>query len=510
MTALAPLDEWRALPPPLQRAVLARVAAEHGPAAVAALRYQVEAHRRPSQRLLELDELCDDGEPWRVLIITGEYSGGKTQLATWLTLRAIVEWRVERPRLIAANDDTIRDDLVKADAPSGLLAWLPPWIPREYSPGAAGRGGRLIIDGIEVSLISAAAGANAIGSAAGWVFFDDFAKVAKLNGAAKAEDALASAFKSLRAFPGRMLLPTTPDGAEIVQTIAAGEGMRGVVVLDLGRTEDNRALPPAALDFARGLRKLNMWNTTGGGAFAHVPWAKLRVQAREVPRLKRAIVVVDPNKSQREQACKVGIVGVGIDFRSMVYGLGNRSEVRPPEGPKGWPAQTLDLAEEIEDRHGLPRGSVELAVEMNTPGKNGPALLRAEEKLRSAARGGEAISIRKIHEVTSRPNEPKTKRAEPIVNLCGSPDGTGSQIRMVAGLGEVESSLSGLTDAGQASDEADAFVWGALILTGLDDGRAANKAAAAALARQGAREAWDGFTAAQRSMPRPAFPSNRV
>lgn len=455
---LSPLDEWRALPAPLQLEVVAALAAEHGPQAVAALRWQVEAHRRPVQRIPGLDDLCEDGQPWRVMIISGEFGSGKTQLATWITLRAILDWRVERPRIIAATADTVREDLVNHDAPSGLLAWLPPWVSREWLP-ATGRAGRLTIDGVRVSLLSADAGASTIGSAAGWVLFDDYAKCSNLLGAERAEEALANAFRSLRSSPGRMVLPTTPDGAQMAQDIAGGEGMRGVVTLDLGRTEDNLALPPAALDFAQGLRKMNLWTTEGGGAFAHIQWPKLRV--REAPQLRRAIVFIDPAKSQRSHACKVGIVATGIDGRSIVYGLADRSAQRPPDGPQGWPAATLDLAEEIEDRFGLPPDSVELGIECNTLGQAGPELLRAEERARNGARGRAAVALRKVHVVTSRPRDPKTRRAAPVVNMA-----EGNQVRMLGGLGELESSLSGLTDASTKADAADSFVHGARILVG--------------------------------------------
>ncbi len=502
MTNFAPLDELRALPPPLVRVALARMSAEHGPAAVAALRWQVAAHQREAMRMPALDELCPDGKPWRVLVISGEYGSGKTQLATWLTLRAIVEWRVERPRVIAANADTVRDDLVDPSAPSGLLAWLPPWTPREWQP-SSGRAGRLTIDGIGVSLLSADAGANAIGSAAGWVMFDDFAKCARVLGAARAEEALASAFKSLRSSPGRMILPTTPDGAQMIQDIAGEEGMRGVIVLDLGRTEDNLTLPPAALDFAQGLRRMNLWTTTSGGAFAHIEWNKLRV--REVPRLKRAIVFVDPAKSQRSHACKVGIVATGICHRSTVYGLADRSAQRAPDGPDGWPAAALDLAEELERRHGLPAGTVELGIECNTLGKAGPELLRAAERTLRTSRDEPAIATRKIHEVTSRPGDPKTRRAAPVVEMC-----EGNQVRMLVGLGELESSLSGLTDAGAKSDPADAFVHGARELAGLGDGKAADAARATRAGAAAALAGAAGMGPLNRRIPPPAFSGGTV
>lgn len=486
---VAPLDELRALPPPLQRAVLARIAAEHGPEHVAALRWQIEAHRRPAQVIPSLDDMP------AIWILTGEYGSGKTQLATWVMLRALLDWRVERPRLVGATRETVRDTLVLG--PSGLLPWLPPWISREWQ-WSIGHAGLLRIDGIEVSCLSADAGSQAIGSGAGFVLFDDYAKCVETLGEKQAERALIASFKSLREAPGKMILPTTPDGAELVLDLARAEGMRGVEVLDLGRTEDNKNnLSPAYVrDVVPNLRRLNRWQQEQRGAFAHIEWSTLRV--REVPRLRRAIVFVDPAKSQRSHACKVGIVGVGIDERATVYGLADRSEQRTPDGPSGWPATTHALAEELEDRYGL---DVELGIETNTLGEAGVELLRAEERARRSARGEKPVSIRRVHKITSKPNDPKTRRAAPIVALAES-----GQVRLLVGLGGVERSLSSLVDEGKKSDEGDAFVAAARILAELNDAKGAEHARR----REAAREAGRGIGEANRSMPAPAFSGDLV
>ena len=487
----APIDELRALPPPLQRATLARLAAEHGPEAVAALRWQIEAHRRPAQRIPKLEELPT------ILVITGEYGTGKTQLATWIFQRAILAWRVHRPRVVAATKGAVEDTVVHGA--SGILSWLPPWVSRSWQT-STGHAGTLTMGGHEVSCISAEAGGNAIGSGSGFVLFDDYAKCVDVLGAARAEEALVAAFKSLREWPGKMLLPTTPDGAEMVLDLAQAEGMRGVGVMDLGRVEDNAGnlARGYVYDIVHNLRKLDRFSKSGAGAFAHIQWPKLRV--REVPQIKRAIAFVDPAKSQRSHACKVGIVGVGIDARATVYGLADRSAQRPPDGEKGWPSATLELAEWLEEEHGLPRNSVELGIECNTLGDAGPELLRAEERARRTARGEQPVAIRKIHKVTSRPRDPKTRRAAPVVGACES-----NQVRMVVGLGELEASLSGLTDGGTKSDAADAFVHGARIVAGWGDEKAGERAATA----QGRRDAFDGFAEAQKRMPAPAYGAPR-
>lgn len=476
---LAPLDELRALPPSLVRVVLEQMAREHGAEAVAALRWQVNAHRRPVQRIPSLEELA------AITVITGEYGTGKTQFASWITLEAIRAWKVERPRIVAATRETVRDTVV--DGPSGLLAWLPPWVPRTWQ-SSTGHAGLLRVDGIEVSCLSADAGAQAIGSGSGWVLFDDYAKCAEVLGARQAEAALVAAFKSLREWPGRMLLPTTPDGAAMIQELASAEGIRGVEVWDLGATEDNRGNLAASYVNAivPNLRALNRWLRSAEGAFSEIDWVRLRV--REVPRLVRVIVFIDPAKSQRSHACKVGIVAVGIDATGTIYGLVDRSDRRLPDGPDGWPAVATTLAEEMERRFGI---RCEMGIECNTLGRSGPEHLRAEEKLRNAAAGRPAISTRTIHEVTSKPNEPKTRRAAPVVALA-----KGGQVRMVAGLGELETSLSGLTDGGAGSDPADAFVHGARELAGLsEDG----------VEVIDHRKMFEGLEEAFEAMPRPTF-----
>jgi hypothetical protein len=413
-------------------------------------------------------------------------------------LRAILDWHVEGPRVIAATKEAVRETVVGGDAGlPGLLSWLPPWIPRSWQ-SSLGYAGLLNVDGREVSCISADAGANAIGSGAGLVLFDDFAKCVQVLGQGRAEAALEAAFKSLRRWPGKMLLPTTPDGTEMVLDLASAEGMRGVRVLDIGPAEHNRGnLAGGYLDdIMHNLRALDRWQKTGQGAFAHIAWPRLRVRQQEVPRLRRIIVFIDPAKSQRSHACKVGIVGVGIDARSTVYGLGNASAQRPPDGPQGWPAAAHDLADELAARYGIDSADVELGIECNTLGAAGPELLRAEERNRSAQR----VAVRKIHAVTSKKGDPKTRRAAPVVALA-----EGNQVRMVVGLGEVESSLSGLKDEGTKADEADAFVYGARILAGLGDGKAADRAREQEQARAARLEAFAGFDEAQERMPAPAW-----
>jgi phage terminase large subunit-like protein len=484
VTGLAPVDELRALPPPLARAVLEKIAAEHGPEAVAALRWQIDAWRRPAQQIVDLSE------PWTVLVITGEFGTGKTWLATQTFVQGILEWGVERPRIICATGAAIEDTVVKG--PSGIGTWLPPWIPWEFQ-SSKGHEGLLRINGIEVSCLSADSPAQAIGSGAGWVFADDVAKWVESCGESGAERAWAAMLKSLREWPGRVVVPTTPDGAAFITSLLTTDELKGVKVLDLGNVEENRGnLSRGYLEHTiANLRAQGLWMKSREGAFSEIRWPDLRVD--RPPPLVSLVVFVDPAKSSRSKSCEVGIVGVGIDARGIVYGLADRSkQMRAGE----WPAAAHDLLEELQDDYrGVPS---RLGIENNAGGEMGAELLRAEERRRRLESGKPGVSVIEIREVTARRNDSKVRRAGPIVALAKS-----GQLRMVRGLGVLEGQLSGLTDDSPGNDRADALVHGARDLAGLGEASEPDTSDAA-------RAAFAGLAEAQRRQPRPVFRGNRV
>ncbi len=484
MNTLAPVDELRALPPPLARAVLERVAAEQGPEVVAALRWQIDAWRRPAQQIVDLSE------PWTVLVVTGEFGTGKTWLATQIFVRGILEWGVERPRIICATGAAIEDTVIKG--PSGIASWLPPWVPFEFQ-SSKGHEGLLRINGVEVSCLSADSPAQAIGSGAGWVFADDVAKWVESCGEAGAERAWAAMLKSLREWPGRAIVPTTPDGASFITSLLTTEELKGVRVLDLGKVEENRGnLSRAYLDHTvANLRAQNLWIQSGGGAFAEVSWPSIRVD--RPPPLRAMAVSIDPARSSRSKSCEVGIVGEGIDARGIVYGLADRSKQM---SAAEWPVAAHDLLEELQADHpGVP---IHFVIENNAGGEMGAELLRAEERRRRLERGKPGVSIIEIREVTARRNDSKVRRAGPIVALAKS-----GQVRMLRGLGVLEGQLSGLTDDATRNDRADAFVHGARDLAGLGEQSEPDTTEAT-------REAFAGLLAAQKTQPKPPFRGNRV
>lgn len=489
-TTIAPVDELRKLPPPLARAVLARVAAEHGPEAVAALRWQIEAWRRPAQQLVDLSE------PWSVLVITGEFGSGKTWLAGRIFTAGILDWKVERPRIVAATGADVEETVV--DGQSGITTWLPPWVPWSWQ-SSKGHEGLLTVNGVKVSCLSADAPAQAIGSGAGWVLADDVAKWVETSGEANAERAWASVLKSLREWPGRAIVPTTPDGASFITSLLTSKQLQGVKVLDLGSSEENRGnLAPAYLEHVANLRAQGLWLKSSGGAFAGLMGDAIRCEWPAV--LEEIAISIDPAKSTRSHACEVGLVATGIDRRGTVYGLADRSK-QMDAGQ--WPAAAHDLLEEMAERYHGAR--IRFVVENNAGGAMPAELLRAEEKIRRLQRGGRAVSMIEIREVTSRKNDGKARRAGPIVALA-----KGGQVRMVRGLGVLEGQLSALADDAPGQDRADAFVHGARDLAGISDDKAATVARREEMATEATRAAFAGLDASRERMPRVDFDLDRA
>lgn len=457
MTHLAPVDELRALPPSLARAVFADLARDLGPGVAAALRFKFDFWARPAQRLPD-----PDGD-WAVCVISGEYGTGKTWLAVQLFLREILSGRAQRPRIICATGPAIEGTVI--DGPSGIRRWLPPHIRCEFMP-SKGHEGVLWIGDVKVSCLSADAPGQAIGEGSDLDLRDDVAKWVISCGAEGAQNAWAAASKSCREGDGRAIVPTTPDGVEFIRALVSGE-RRGVVRIDLGKVESN------ATNLARNfvehvvtdLRAAGLWQALGGAS----PFAKMRFEEHRLdvcPPLVEFCVAIDPALSDGPRACEVGIVGGGRDERSTIHVRHDRSAVLDA-GRDGWPAAAWDLAEELQ--HDYPGVSWHFLVETNR-GRNPPAvLLRGEERVRRLRRGLPEVSVCEIREVRSDKN--KCERATSPARLMVQ-----GQVKLAPGLSVLEGQLRTLTPDGTSSDRADAMVHLVNDQAGLDE-KSAKKAA---------------------------------
>lgn len=461
----APIDRVRSLPPPVARAVLRRLSAAQGPAAVAALRRSVEAHRRPSQRFPRTPR---DLAP--ITVITGPYRSGKSWIAQAIFLHALLNWRVEMPRLIAANEESLAADVIgkrstARERGGGLLDWIPPWVPYTWEP-SIGHAGRLVIDGVEVKCLGAKAGANAVGGpGCGLCLADDFAKWVRLNGAASAEGALQALMSNMSGAPSRLLLPTTPDGASLVMSIARAVG-KGAEVWELPGPEANRhnLSPDYLASIIPGMEAAGLldYGSSEDSPWKNIDFADLRLDV--CPRLVELAVAIDPSKGA---GCEVGIVGGGRDAAGTIHARYDRSE-RCAGGE--WAALAWDLAEQLQIDH--PGAPWHFIVESNTGGRHSDkeAVLRGEEEARTMARnGGRRLpSTCEIRWVRATKN--KCERAQASADLASRKP---PRVRIAQGLGRLEGQLRQLTPLSTKSDAADAGVHLVNDLAGLSDGKSA-------------------------------------
>ena len=462
MTAdLAPVDRLRRLPFPLMLATLRRLEGDLGAEAVAALRYELSNEgsqamfwSRPAQRL------PDPAVRWAIALIIGEYGTGKTWSAVHLFLREILAGRAKRPRIICASGPAIEGTIIKG--PSGILSWLPPSVPREWSP-SKGHAGVLTIDGVAVTCISADAPGQAIGEGSDLDLRDDVAKWVISCGAEGAQKAWVAASKSCREGGGRAIVPTTPDGAEFIRALVAGE-RAGVLTIDLGAVENNRGnLAANFVDLVvRDLRAAGQWNALGESSpFAPVPLESLRLEAP--PELVQLAVAIDTALSSGPNACEVGIVGGGRDERSTVHVLYDASE-RLDGGAAGWPSVAWDLAERLMAEHpGVP---FRFVIETNRGAVPPMDLLRAEERNRNLSRGKPGVSVVEIVAIRSSRNKCERARLPAMIAVQG-------QVRFAYGLLTLFGQLRSLTPDGKNSDRADAAVHLINDLAGLGEKEAA-------------------------------------
>lgn len=455
-SALAPVDQLRALPYPLALATLARLEEELGPEAVAALRHELDATGRQGGFWARPSQLLPDpAESWATCVITGEYGTGKTWMAVQLFLREILAGRSERPRIICATRPAIEGAIV--NGPSGIMRWLPPGVPREWLP-SKGHAGELWINGVRVTCLSADAPGQAIGEGSDLDLRDDVAKWVISCGQAGALEAWTAARKSCREGYARAIVPTTPDGIEFIRSLLAGE--RRVLRIDLGRVEDNRG--NLAANFVDGvvadLREQGQWMREGSESPFSRPGLIESMRRDDCPPLVEIAVAIDPSRSAGPRSCDVGIVGGGRDARDVVHVTHDRSAILDA-GAKGWPAVAWDLAEELQREH--PGATLRFVLESNT-GSNNAELLRAEERARRRDRGEPGVNTVEVVLVKASKNKCERARLPAMQAALG-------QVTIARGLTVLEGQLRTLTPDGKKSDHADAMVHLVRNLAGLSD-----------------------------------------
>jgi phage terminase large subunit-like protein len=452
---LAPVDALRALPYPLALATLARLEEELGPEAVASLRYAWRFWARPAQLVEDYDNLAT------IEVFVGERRSGKTRAAVELFVDLVRTGRARLPRIVSATDPQIAE--IALDGASGIRTWLPP--PHEgvldwkKSDGFAGV---LYLYGTRVVCCSAAAPGQAIGMSRDLTLAEDPAGWIESVGEKLASDAWTEILKSNSEGMSCVIVATTPAGADFIRDMLDATQRTDptfIRIHDLGAVENNRGnLAPNYLRHTvADLRRKSKWDaSTDESPFAHTDFSRMRLE--DCPPLVDLAVAIDPSRSHGPSACEVGIVGGGLDARSIVHARHDRSG-RLDEGAAGWPAVAWDLAEQLQREH--PGASIRFVIESNT-GSSKAELLRAEERARRRARGEPGIN--RVEVVLVKASKNKCERAKPPAMQARL-----GQVRIAPGLTEVEGQLRTLTPDGKKSDRADAWVHLVRDLAGLSD-----------------------------------------
>ena len=445
MTDLAPVDELRALPPPLALAVLRALEHEHGPAVLAALRYCREWWLRPAQRVDDLDDLAT------IEVFVGERRTGKTFAARDLFSRLVRTGRATIPRIVSATDAAIEE--VVLDGESGLKKWIDPdeWKESCGFSKSTGFAGTLHLFGTKVICCSAAAPGQAIGLSRDLTLVEDPAGWVEANGEAASARAWNEVLKSNSEGICTIIVATTREGAEFILDLldpAVRSDPSFVRIHDLGTVDNNKGnLAPKYLQhIVHDLKRRAVWDKLGNvSPFATFEFSKIREAS--APRLKTIAVAIDPSRSAGKGSCEVGIAGGGLDAKDVVHVTHDRSAVLD-SGVHGWPSVAWDLAEELQRDN--PGAEFRFVLETNV-GDTLAELLRAEERARLKARGKPGINVVEI--VRVRASKDKCARAKLPARIAAQ-----GVVKIAEGLGAAEGQLRNLTPDGKKSDRADAIV----------------------------------------------------
>lgn len=456
MTALAPVDELRALPPPLALAVLQRLEREHGPEAVAALRYCREFWLRPAQRVDDLDDLAT------IEVFVGERRTGKTFAARDLFSRLVRTGRAKIPRIVSATDAAIEEIVI--DGESGMKKWIDPgeWKESCGFLKSSGFAGTLHLFGTKIICCSAGAPAQAIGTSRDCTLVEDPAGWVASVGEARAAETWDQVLTSNSEGICTIIVATTREGAEFILDlldVSVRNDPGFVRIHDLGTVENNRGnlAPKYVTRIVADLKRRAVWDKNSNASpFAAFEFSKIREAL--APRLKVIAVAIDPSRSAGKGSCEVGIAGGGLDAKDVVHVTHDRSAVLD-SGVHGWPSVAWDLAEELQREN--PGAEFRFVLETNV-GDTLAELLRAEERARLKDRGLPGINSVEI--VRVRAGKDKCARAKLPARIASQ-----GVVKIAEGLGAAESQLRNLTPEGKKSDRADAIVHLVRDLAGLSD-----------------------------------------
>ncbi|WP_456064405.1 DNA-packaging protein [Chachezhania sediminis] len=404
---------------------------------VLALPYLFEFWAMPHQ----LPPVSDMGrEDWRSWVILGGRGAGKTRAgAEWV--RSMVEGarpldpgRARRVALVGETYDQVRDVMIRGD--SGILACSPP----DRMPEWRASERRLVWpNGAEAQAFSATDPEAMRGPQFDAAWADELGKWKK---AQEAWDQLQFALR-LGDRP-RVCVTTTPRNAEILRKLLEAPS----TVVTHARTEANRAnLAQSFLEEVRARyagSRLARQELDGLflGDVEGALWTGAMIEAthgRDIPKLSRIVVALDPSVSGGAGADECGIVVAGAvtdgppqDWQAWVLA----DCTVQGQSPAGW-ARAAIRAMEI-------YGADRLVAEVNQGGKLVEEVVRQVDPL---------VPMKSVHAMRG-----KAARAEPVAALYEQ-----GRVFHAPGLEKLEDQMCRMTSrgyAGQGSpDRVDALVW---------------------------------------------------
>ncbi|MEM8790795.1 MAG: terminase family protein [Pseudomonadota bacterium] len=377
------------------------------------------------------------GGGWRIWVIMGGRGAGKTRAgAEWVRTRVegstpFARGAALRVALLGETIDQVRDVMVEGE--SGLLASTP----ADRRPDFKRSLNRLVWpNGAEAAVMSAANPEALRGPQFDCAWSDELAKWRYCR---EAWDQLQ--FTLRLGDDPRQIVTTTPRDNPVLDEILS---LPGTVVSKGGTAENLANLAPKFLESlearyggtALGRQELDgeIVRETKGAL-----WTRKMIEAaraREVPKLDRIVVAVDPQVSTGKGSDECGIIVVGAtlgedrrNWRAWV--LADRS--CRPESVSDWALQAAAAYEEF--------GADRLVAEVNQGGNMVEQILRSLDP---------SISYRAV-----RAREGKRLRAEPVAALYEQ-----GRVHHAGAFPELEDQMVRFTGGpGRSPDRLDALVW---------------------------------------------------
>jgi phage terminase large subunit-like protein len=476
-SALALVDELRALGPAAVERIMAKCSAEE----VASLRWAYrEFWLRPDSREpgshVGTGQVPPPGD-WIWWVNQGGRGSGKSTACMLAFADDAHELGPDFVGVVLCENDEEARKLIE-DKKSGMRAILPPWKRPHFAPSI--EGGLLTFpSGAIAHVVSAEKPSKGRGSNFNRWLIDDPPKFGPA--AYGVFTALRKAFR-LQGHGLRCYIATTPPGdppprcPELLEHLLAAQ-----FIPDRGRdwTYSITASDDNFSNLDADVRRVNVESMAGASedaerrglydphamtsrVFREVDFSAPHIVIRSAPPALRWVAVwIDPAVSTAGKPCEVGIVAVGqaLDGRAVVL-----EDASGQYNAFQWPAAAIDCLERWEHF----AASAHFGVETNRADAQAEALLATAVDLRRQTAIAERRPPRQLVRIIAiHTSKTKTERA-----LLTVPYYRAGNVQHVPGLLVLEGQLRSLSDARKAGpgyDRADAVVYGLLDVFGLLD-----------------------------------------